>query len=174
MFTVGRRGERKQKLFLEPYEDENDERFMWLTNEFLPYLAQWKSSTESRQGNFSNKDRGKMFLSFQTYEGIQISVHSLIECVQYLVRSGMKYVLSERFNQDVLEENFGRHRGLGRRNDNPTLHQFGYDSNTIRMARNVAPVTGNTKGKQQKRHVSWSIVDHTPLSKRVSGKGIKQ
>ena len=53
------------------------------------------------------------------------------------------------------------------------LTVFRWD-NTIRMARNVAPVTGNTKGKQQKRHVSWSIVDHTPLSKRVSAKGVKQ
>ena len=166
-------GKNKRKPFLLPYEKENDERFMWLTDEFLPYLAQWKSSTDCRLGNFSNRDRGKMFLSFQTYEGIKISVHSLIECVQYLLKSGMPYILSERFNQDVLEENFGRHRGLGRRNDNPTLHQFGYDSNTIRMARSVAPVTGNTKGKQKKkRHVSWSIVDHTPLPKRISGNGV--
>ena len=85
----------------------------------------------------------------------------------------MPFVLTERFNQDVLEEHFGRHRSLGRRNDNPTVHQFGYQSNTIRMQRSVAPVTGNTKGShKEKRHVSWAIVDSEPLSKRVAGSSL--
>ena len=58
----------------------------------------------------------------------------------------MPYDLSERFSQDVLEKHFGRHCSLGRRNDNPTIHQFGYQSNTLRMQRSVVPVIGNTKG----------------------------
>ena len=108
-----------------------------------------------------------MFLSHQTYEGILISVYSLIESVQFLIQDGMKFILTERFNQDVAEENFGRHRGVGRRNENPSLHQFGYDSNTLRMARSIVPMKGNTKGKySQKRTVSWSNVDNTPLPKR--------
>ena len=37
----------------------------------------------------------------------------------------MSFVLTERFNQDVLEEYFGRHRSIGRRNDNPDLYNFG-------------------------------------------------
>ena len=109
-----------------------------------------------------------MFLSHQAYEGLRITVNSVIECVKFLLsEGGMKYVLTERFNQDVAEENFGRHRGVGRRNENPTLHMFGYDSNTLRMARSVVPVRGNTKGAHtQKRRVSWHNVDHTPLPKR--------
>ena len=79
----------------------------------------------------------------------------------------LKFVLTERFNQDVAEENFGSHRGVGRRNENPSLHQFGYDSNTLRMARSIVPMKGSTKGKySQKRTVSWTNVDNTPLPKR--------
>ena len=111
-----------------------------------------------------------MFISAQTHEGLQITVHTLVETVKFLLKCGMLFFLNEKFNQDVLEEYFGRHRSLGTRNDNPTVHQFGYQSNTIRMQRSVVPVTGNTKGAhKKKRHVSWSLVDNEPLSKRVAG-----
>ena len=76
----------------------------------------------------------------------------------------MSFVLTEKFNQDCVEENCGRHRGLARRNENPSLFQFGYDSNTIRMLRSIVHVTGNTRGGcKEKRHVSWETVDETPL-----------
>ena len=108
-----------------------------------------------------------MFLSAQTYEGIRITVHSVIEATKFLLQSGFEFVLTEKFNQDVLEEYFGRQRGLGRRNDNPSLYQFGYNDNIIRMQRSVVPVTGNTVGAhQQKRKPSWYIVDNQPLKKR--------
>ena len=68
-----------------------------------------------------------MFLSHQTYEGLLISSYSLVEATQFLLQNGLKFVLTEKFNQDVLEEYFGRHRALGRRNDNPTIYQFGYN-----------------------------------------------
>ena len=81
----------------------------------------------------------------------------------------MPFVLTEKFNQDCVEEYFGRQRGLSRRNDNPTIQQFGYQANTIRMQRSVAPVTGNTSGShKQKRHVSWKEVCNDPLPKRKS------
>ena len=80
----------------------------------------------------------------------------------------MSFVLTETFNQDCVEENFGRHRGLGRRNENPSLIQFGFDSNTIRMQRSTVPVTGNTRGGcKEKRHVSWETVDETPFGEKL-------
>ena len=161
-------GVRKRKIFLNPFRSIDDERFSWLENEFLCFLENWKTSIDNRTGNFGRVERNKMFLSHQTYEGLRITVNSVIESTKFLLsEGGMKYVLTERFNQDVAEENFGRHRGIGRRNENPTLHMFGYDSNTLRMARSVVPMRGNTKGAHtQKRRVSWSNVDHTPLPKR--------
>ena len=160
-------GVKKRKPFLNTFRNINDKRFLWLQNEFLVYLENWKSSVDKKEGNFSRAERNKMFLSHQMYEGILISVYSIIESVKFFIQDGMKFVFTEHFNQDVAEENFVSHRGVGRCNENPSLHQFGYDSNTLRMARSILPMKGNTKSKySQKRTVSWSNVDNTPLPKR--------
>ena len=45
-----------------------------------------------------------MFISWQTYDGIQISAHSVIEATKYLVAQGIEFVLKERFNQNCVEE----------------------------------------------------------------------
>ena len=117
-------GDRKRKEFLAPYRDVNDHRFDWLTNDFLEYLRKWKQSIADRPGNFTANARDRMFLSWQTYEGLRITVKSTIESVRFLLESGMPFVLTERFNQDVVEEYFGRQRQLGQRNDNPIMYQF--------------------------------------------------
>ena len=108
-----------------------------------------------------------MFISWQTYEGIQISVHSVTEATKYLLAQGMEFVLAERFNQDCVKEYFGRQTSAGCWSDNPSISQFGYD-NSIRMQRSVVSVTGNTRGAHKcKDRVSWSVVDETPLPKRM-------
>ena len=71
--------------------------------DFLVYLENWKSCVEKSKGNFGRAERNKMFLSHQTYEGILIYVYSVIESVNFLLQVGMKFVLTERFNQDVAE-----------------------------------------------------------------------
>ena len=48
-----------------------------------------------------------MFISEQTFEGLQISVNSVIKGTKYLLKYGAKFVLTEKFNQDALEEYFG-------------------------------------------------------------------
>lgn len=48
-----------------------------------------------------------MFLSLKTYEGLTISVSSHVEAVQFLLKQGFQYVLTERFMQDVVEDYFG-------------------------------------------------------------------
>ena len=152
-------GHKKRKPSLEPFRHLNDERFFWLKDDFLPYFENWKKSIEQRKGNFGKTDRNKMFLSHQTYEGILITADSVIECVKFLLQDGMKFVLTERFNQDVTEESFGQHRSVGRRRDNPSLFQFGYDSNGLRTTRAALPVRGNTKGAyNQKRKNVWEML----------------
>ena len=76
-------------------------------------------------------------------------------------------MLIEPFCQDVLEEYFGRQRGIGQRNDNPTVFQFGYNDNIIRIQRSVVSFTGNTRGKyENKRTTSLNGVDNQLLPKR--------
>ena len=74
-----------------------------------------------------------MFIPWQTYEGIKISIYSLFEVVKFLLENGTSFVFTETFNQDRLEEYFVKNRSLGQRNDNPDVYQFGCNSNTIRM-----------------------------------------
>jgi hypothetical protein len=61
----------------------------------------------TREGVYSTDDRGKMFLSIQTYTGLKTSIHAHIEAIRFLLAEGFQYVLSERFMQDVLEDYFG-------------------------------------------------------------------
>ena len=91
----------------EPYTTVDGDRFAWLCDVFLQYLENRKRSTLQRDGEYSADDRTKMFLSTQTHEGLQISVHSHIEATQFLLQQGFQYVLSEQFMQDVLEDYFG-------------------------------------------------------------------
>ena len=95
-----------------------------------------------------------MFISRQTHEGMQTTCYSVIETTKYLLKEGFQFVSSERFCQDILSEYFGRQRGIGRRNDNPTVFQFGYNDNIIRMQRSVISFTGNTRGKYKNKRTT--------------------
>ena len=39
----------------------------------------------------SQTEKNKRFLSWQTYEGLQITIHSLIEAVKYLLGIGISF-----------------------------------------------------------------------------------
>ena len=42
-----------------------------------------------------------------------------------LLKQGIPCILSERFCRDDLEKYFGKQRAIGRRSENPTVHDFG-------------------------------------------------
>lgn len=160
---------RKRKPFVAPYTSVNDQRFTWLMSDFLAFLRNWKESVARRQGNYSQNARNRMFLSWQTYEGLQITTHSVVKATKFLLNEGVQYVLTERFCQDPLEEYFGNQRKLGRRNDNPDLKQFGYNNNTIRVQRAVSCQSGNTHGRKD-RDRSWVNVSDDPVPKKKKNK----
>ncbi len=123
---------------------------IWLRDVFLKYLENWKSSTLERDGEYTTDDRGKMFLSSETHEGLQLSVHSHIEAIQFLLKQGFQYVLNEKFLQDVLEDYFGHQRAKGGRADNPSAYEFGYNDLTIAAQQNIGPVVrGNVGGRRR-------------------------
>ena len=137
--------EKKRNPLIKPYTSQDDERFSWLKDVFVNYLETWKQSTMTREGNYSVDDRGKMFLSLQTYNGLKISVYLHIEAIQFLLSEGFQYVLCERFMQ---EDYFGHQRDKGGHSDNPIAQQFGYNDLTIAAQRDTAPVLrGNVGGR---------------------------
>ena len=156
---------RKRNDLNKPYTSVEDTQFQWLMDVFLQYLDMWKKSTLEREGKYSPDARGKMFLSLQTYEGLVISVHSLVEAIKFLLTNGFEYVLSERFMQDVLEDYFGHQRSKGRRADNPNAMEFGYNDLAIAVQRDIAPVVrGNVGGRYEKK--KWFAVSEEPVHKR--------
>jgi len=124
-----------------------------------------KENINQRPGNFTKTAIAKMFMYWQTFEGLNISVQSMIEVVQFLISEGFEYVLTERFCQDPVEEYFGCQRKLGRRSDNPDLKHFGYNDNAIRIQRNVSCTSGNTSGRYNKK-ISWENISDDPIPKR--------
>ena len=94
-----------------------------------------------------------MFVSSQTYEGLKITVHSVIEFVTFLIMHKVSYVLTERFCQDPLENYFGKQRSSGARKDNPSLYDFGYSDNTITNQKAFKPIaTGNARDEHINRY----------------------
>ena len=98
-------GVKAQKDNLLPDSDSYDERFNFL-NEFFRYLEQWKTSVQTRPGNFTASERAKMFLTHQTYKGLVMTIKSFPDTAQYLLDNGVEYVLSNKLCQDLLEEHF--------------------------------------------------------------------
>lgn len=111
-----------------------------------------------------------MFLSWQTYEGLQMTTHSVVEAAKFLLDEGMEYVLTERYCQDSVEEYFGNQRKkLGRRNDNPDIRTFRYNNNTTIVQRAVSCQFGNTRGRRD-RNKAWVNISDDPVPKKKKKK----
>ena len=121
---------------LAPLRSVTDRRFSWLRNIFFKSFQDWLNSVQQRQENFTKDAGQKMIISWQTYEGLKITVNSIIEATQFLLWRQVKYVLTERFCKCPLENWFGRQRSSGSRKDNPSMADFGYDNNVIRNQEN--------------------------------------
>ena len=100
----------------------------------MPHFDNWKHKILQRPGNVIASAREKMIISRQTHADIQITCFSVNEATKYLLKEGFQFVLTERFCQDVLEEYFGRQRGIGRRNNNPTVFQFGFFNFNLKIS----------------------------------------
>jgi hypothetical protein len=124
-------GIHKRNPFLAPYKSQDDTRFTWLLNTFLQYFYGWKENISTRPGQYTATAQAKMFISQQTHEGLQITAHSTVEVVKFLLSHGLNSVLTERFQQDPLEEYFGNQRQRGRRSDNPDALQFAYNDRAL-------------------------------------------
>ena len=140
-----------QKPSLKPFSSIDDPRFSWLQNVFLQYFEDWRISIENRNSNYTKKEKNKMFISRETYEGLKISVNSIIELIKFLLQHQIKYVLTARFNQDCLENYFGRQRSSGARKDNPSVQDFGFNDNAIRNQKVFRPISGNVRGIDETR-----------------------
>ena len=83
---------RKRNDFLASYQHTNDERFKWLEGTFIKYLEDWKAAVESKEGQYTPDERGRMFLSLQTFQGLKMSVSLLIGVPKFLLEQSFEFV----------------------------------------------------------------------------------
>ena len=95
---------------------------------------------------------------------------AFVDMGKYLLKQkGVKFLLSERFCQDPVEEFFGHQRSRGGRNDNPTVKQFLENTVSLRTQKSaaLAPMRGNCRKRPSERVIE---VDEMPLKKRARQK----
>lgn len=80
-----------------------------------------------------------------------------------LRQEGISYILSDRFNQDPLEEHFGKQRSRGV--ENPTLEQYMYNERKILVSKSDMIIKGNTRGKRR-TNADVDVNDDRVLPKR--------
>ena len=92
-------------------------------------------------------------------------MNSFVDVAEYLLdQDGVQCLLSSRFNQDPLEEFFGKQRAHGGRCDNPTVEQFLKNSVSLRVQKSaaVAPRRGNCRNLSE----AEVIIEDIPIPKR--------
>ena len=84
---------------------------------------------------------------------------------QLLSEDGVDYVLSDKFNQDPLEEHFGRQRAHGGSNENPSLKEcMDNERKLVAKSEMIRVMEGNTRGRQEEQTID--INDDRLLPKR--------
>lgn len=92
---------------------------------------------------------------------------------ELLAMDGVKFLLSEKFTQDPLEEHFGRQRRRGGSNDNPTLAEFGQQELALNVINSefIRDIKGNTRGRDsEKRKIDINDKRILPKKKRTETK----
>ena len=95
------------------------------------------------------------------------SVHPFHDLAkQLLSENGVDYVLSDNFNQDPLEEHFGKSRSRGGSNENPSLKEYMDNQRKLLVAKAemIRVMRGNTRGRQEEQIID--ITDDRLLPKR--------
>lgn len=160
---------KKRNALLASYRSNDDERFDWDDEK---YLTDWKSSTESRKWAYTDDERGRMFLSIRTYNGLKMTAKSAIAITKFLLSEWFEFVLIEKFCQDDVEEYFGYQRAQGRRSDNLSVAEFGYNNLRIATLRDVAPqsIEGSVSGRHSGKKSKWCDVSDESLPKKKTKK----
>ena len=88
---------REFKSFKAPFSSTDDPGFSWLKNQFSKYFEDWLRSIEENQGHIQNLRNRRCLCNHKKYEGLKITVNSVIELVKFLIMHKVLYVLTERF-----------------------------------------------------------------------------
>jgi len=96
-------------------------------------------------------------------------VHSLLELIPLLFSiPGVSCFLSEKLSKDALEKFFRCQRQKGRTNDNPKVHEFLCNTQSLRVIDSIQvdAITGNCRGMKRKAYDLEMADLNKPLKKR--------
>ena len=149
-----------------PYTTVDDARIAWLRDEFLSFINDWKAEADSHT-ELSKTERSKLCLSKKTIHGLRMTAHSLVDMIPALLTiPGVKYFLTDKTNQDVVEEHFFRQRSRGGANDNPSFLEYQRNELKLQVCKTgMIRAFGNTKGKQRQEQ-RININDTSSLPKK--------
>lgn len=96
---------------------------------------------------------------------------SFLELVPIILQiPGVSFFLSDKLNQDPLENFFGCIRQHGGVNDNPTIFEAMKSTQTLRVINSIkldASIRGNCRGRSKRKRFSYEEDDiEMPLPKR--------
>ena len=93
---------------------------------------------------------------------------------QLLSEDGVDYVLSDKSNQDPLEEHFGKQRARGDLNKNPNLKKYTDNEKKLLVAKSeiIRVMRKNTRGRQEKQTIDITDDRLLPKGKKRGTKSI--
>ena len=99
---------------------------------------------------------------------LYILVYSCVELCKILHEIDcVMYILSDKFNQDPLEEHFGRQRMKGGGIDNPTVENYGHSETKIVLAKSeILTVMQDNTRKRYRDEGKIDVHDERELPKR--------
>lgn len=121
----------------------------------------WKRDSEEL--DLPQKDIAKTMLSYQTLEGMEITIRAFTKATKWLLKYGKAtFVMARAFSQDPLEQHFSQQRGNVGGSSNPNTQQF------LRTQVNIA-IQGKLRTRRRKANVeddlTPSIASSEPLPK---------
>ena len=112
---------------------------------------------------FMDKKTGRLVQKpFQ--KGLLVSIRSIIELFKELKSDGLKYLLTTRVNQDVLENSFSSLRYMGGNNTHPSASNFCERIRLLCVLKNIHFVVTNpsVEYSEESQFLSSDIIDGAP------------
>ena len=103
---------------------------------------------------------------------ISVLAHSLSEMIRYLLSNDdVKFVSTERFNQDPVEIFFVQQRARGQHNDNPSVSQFFENTQALMIKMSLG--MGSSSSIRKRKEIPDLSPLCQPLSKHTCKRSIK-
>ncbi|KAK3918543.1 Transposable element P transposase [Frankliniella fusca] len=157
---------------LAAYKSVDDPRFEFLENTFLNYFEDWKQDVLKRPGIYTESERSRMIISHQSLESLTITVKGFVGATKYMLGVVQAPKINARsFNQDPLEQYFGKMRRMLGDNRQPRVQSFLHArlNERAQSSASIETCKGNTTVERRK----GLKVDSTPLPSRKKPKTAK-